>query len=512
VFVDKDDLTALGTLHGLMSSSVFTALVRVMAGWNFEVGVVKRTPVPDINTEASRALAEHARQAWSVGRAQDRGNEISHAFETPALVRDGEGSLEARANRRAHALQRAEGELRTLQAEIDDLCFDLYGIDEADRRAITEGLGGATVDDDGDGDISDNSKGDEPEETPVDASTLTADLLSWCVGGAFGRFDVRLATGEREPPREPDPFDPLPVCSPGMLTGEDGLPLDAPPDGYLITWPEDGVLVDDPGHPRDLTAAMRAVFDVVFRTDADAFWTEASELVDPNGQDIRRWLQKTYFSEHIKRYSKSRRKAPIYWQLATPSASYSVWLYAHRVGRDSLYQVLNDFVSPKLQAEERKLHSLREEAGENPSSSQRKELAAQESFVSELRVLKDEVARVAPLWNPDLNDGVVIVSAPLHGLVPQLKAWQKELKSHWDALAAGKYDWAHLAMHLWPERVVPECAEDRSLAIAHDLEDVFWEQDTDGKWHAREEPTSSVAELVAERSSPAVKDTLEQLV
>ena len=64
--------------------------------------------------------------------------------------------------------------------------------------------------------------------------------------------------------------------------------------------------------------------------------------------------------------------------------------------------------------------------------------------------------------------------APLWRLVPQHKPWQKELKSKWDELAAGKYDWAHLAMHLWPERVVPKCATDRSLAIAHGLEDVFW--------------------------------------
>ena len=46
------------------------------------------------------------------------------------------------------------------------------------------------------------------------------------------------------------------------------------------------------------------------------------------------------------------------------------------------------------------------------------------------------------------------------------KAWQKELKKTWDELCAGAYDWAHLAMHLWPERVVPKCAADRSLAIA----------------------------------------------
>jgi hypothetical protein len=43
--------------------------------------------------------------------------------------------------------------------------------------------------------------------------------VRWAVGVAFGRFDWRLATGERDAPPEPDPFDPLPAKSPGMLPG-----------------------------------------------------------------------------------------------------------------------------------------------------------------------------------------------------------------------------------------------------------------------------------------------------
>lgn len=105
----------------------------------------------------------------------------------------------------------------------------------------------------------------------------------------------------------------------------------------------------------------------------------------------------------------------------------------------------------------------------------------------------------------------IVGGAPLWRLVPQNKAWQKELKSTWDALAEGKYDWAHLAMHLWPERVVPRCAKDRSLAIAHGLEDVFWVEGSDGKWTVRKSPTKSVDELVKERTSPAVKSALKSL-
>jgi hypothetical protein len=102
--------------------------------------------------------------------------------------------------------------------------------------------------------------------------------------------------------------------------------------------------------------------------------------------------------------------------------------------------------------------------------------------------------------------------APLWRLVPQHRPWQRELKSRWDELNAGKHDWAHLAMHLWPERVVPKCATDRSLAIAHGLNDTFWVEAADGKWKPRATPARPLDELVRERSSPAVKAALNGLL
>ena len=127
-------------------------------------------------------------------------------------------------------------------------------------------------------------------------------------------------------------------------------------------------------------------------------------------------------------------------------------------------------------------------------------------------MLLDEVKRVAPLWNPSLDDGVILTMAPLWQLVSQHKPWQKELKSKWEDVVAGKYDWARLAMNLWPERVLPKCATDRSLAIAHGLEDVFWMQGDDGKWKSRRSPTRPIEDLVRERTSVAVKAALKSLL
>ncbi len=95
-----------------------------------------------------------------------------------------------------------------------------------------------------------------------------------------------------------------------------------------------------------------------------------------------------------------------------------------------------------------------------------------------------------------------------------------ECQSCWNALCAGEYDWSHMAMHLWPERVVPKCVDDASVAIAHSLVSVFWEKDAKGKWLKRNPPTeagkagwqATIDRLVAQRSSREVKDALSKLL
>jgi hypothetical protein len=481
VFVANDDADQLLALLAIVSSSAFRALVELQlaaaeakggAAHSYEVGVIQRTPIPHVPSDDVAPLCALARRIWSLERSLDIRSEVSHAFILPALLRVEGGTLAARVVAWARQVATIEAEVAALRAEIDARCLDLYEIDEADRRLIADGFGGNVEELEGDAKSAEEGQGDDVDaDTGIDAVALATELLSWAVGVAFGRFDVRLATGARPLPDEPAPFDPLPVCSPAMLTGDDGLPLASAPAGYPLAFPENGILVDDPGHPRDLPAAVRGVFEVVFDERADAIWQEAAALLSPKDHDLRTWLASTFFEHHLKRYSKSRRKAPILWQLGVPSGRYSVWLYAHRLTRDSFFRVQRDVVEPKLFYEERQLASLVQDAGSRPSARERKQIAAQEDFLRELRGLLGEVKNVAPTWNPTLDDGVVLTMAPLWRLVPQHKPWQRELKSKWEELAAGKYDWAHLAMHLWPERVTSKCAGDRSLAIAHGLDE-----------------------------------------
>jgi hypothetical protein len=508
-FVKDDRQGELLACGAILNSRIFGGLVAVQLArtelaQSFEVGLIQQTPFPDINNEVATDLASRSLRAWSLKRKLDTRSEYSHAFLLPALLQGDRESLVHRAESWNRLLGNVQVELDVLSKEIDDRAYSLYSISAEDRQRIEQGFGIASELDEAEAaEVEDN----EDEPTELDATPMAASLLSWSLGVAFGRFDVRLATGERPAPPEPEPFDPLPVCSPGMLTGDDGLPLSQPPDGYPLAFPTDGLLVDDPGHPQDLISAVRSVFEVVF-DDHDSRWKEAAELLGTS--ELRSWFASDFFGPHIKRYSKSRRKAPIYWQFATPSGSYSVWLYIHRATGDSLFRVL-ELVSQKLQHEEGKHAALLQDAGPSPSPSQRRDLEQQESFLSELRGLKAEVARVAPLWRPDLDDGVLLNFAPLWRLVPQLSSWQTECRSAWDKLVDEHFNWAHLAMHLWPEHVVPKCQIDRSLAIAHGLEDTFWLEDSSGTWRQREVAEATIQQLIAERSSATVKAALQDL-
>lgn len=313
-------------------------------------------------------------------------------------------------------------------------------------------------------------------------------MLSWSLGVAIGRFDIRVATGARHVTAQSDPFDCIPSLSPGML------PTDSP-----VFTASTGILVDDVGHTSDIVASVTAVF-------------ESIGVAAPDPQLLRRYFAREFFPVHLKAYSKNRRKAPIYWQIGTPSGGYSIWIYTHAINKDTLFRLQTDLVTPKLAHEKRQLDQMRLDAGDNPNRTRRTAIASLVGLVDELQGFLNELSLVAPLWNPHPDDGIIINFAPLWRAVPQHRSWQRELASTWHTLCHGGHDWTHLSMHLWPERVVPKCAVDRSLAIAHGLGDVFWEVGADGKWKPRPIPTRPFDELINERSSVSVKAALKGLI
>jgi hypothetical protein len=189
----------------------------------------------------------------------------------------------------------------------------------------------------------------------------------------------------------------------------------------------------------------------VWGDDAEAL--EAVLCTHLGVSEIREYFRRSgtggMWLDHITRYSKSRRKAPIYWLLQSSKRNYALWLYYPRSDKDILFKAVVNYVEPKIRLETSRLETLTSQkvaAGESGKEAKRlaKEVERQEDFLSELRDFEDKLRRAANLHlEPDLNDGVVLNIAPLWELVP----W-KEAKSYWDELLKGEYEWSSIGKQL----------------------------------------------------------------
>lgn len=442
----------LSSLLGLCNSAVFDYLFKVSLGRfgfpEFVVGVLHQLPVPNLFDDAG--FSQIAHNHVYIRQRMDSVNLTSNIFYLPALLQvPGEMIAERLVAWRSRVAE-AELQLAAYQREIDEIAFRLYSISDADRRVI-QGPAPAheplPIDDEED-EIDDEV---EAESVPTDQRLLTADLIAYAVGCVVGRWDVRFATHEQPEPELPEAFTALPVCAPGALTGEDGLPLSEAPAGYRLRVDSDGILVDDSTHADDIISRVREVFELFWPKTAEAREREACELLVV--KDLRDYFRKPtaggFWTDHVKRYSKSRRKAPIYWLLRSSKGNYSLWLYYHRLDKDILYKALLSYVEPKIQMEENNLAELRSQR-ENAGTAGReaklveKQFDKQESFLSELLDFRDRLKRAADLHlEPDLNDGVVLSIAPLWELVP----WT-EAKKYWNELLEGKYEWSSVSRQL----------------------------------------------------------------
>jgi hypothetical protein len=217
-----------------------------------------------------------------------------------------------------------------------------------------------------------------------------------------------------------------------------------------------GILVDDRGHGHDLP---HLVEEVLARTEASI------------AKDVRRWIRREFFPFHLQRYSRSGRKAPIYWPLSTESGTYTLWLYYPSLTSQTLYTAVNDFLEPKLEHIGKQTFALRAK-GNARNRDEDQTLEALQPLEGELAGLRDTLLQIAPTYRPNPDDGAQITATALWPLFRH-KPWQRLLKETWSKLEKGGYDWAHLAMAYWPDRVREKCRTDKSLAIAHDLEHLY---------------------------------------
>lgn len=232
-----------------------------------------------------------------------------------------------------------------------------------------------------------------------------------------------------------------------------------------------GLIDHERGQLSNFAQRIRSALIELFGSKADEIESEICRALST--RDLETYIEKPtgFFADHLKRYTSNRRNAPIYWPLSTPSGGYTVWLYYPSLTSQTLYTAINDFVEPKLKQVGTDVTALRTK-GSARTRDDEKQFEALQALELELIELRDTLLKLAPAYKPNHDDGVQISAAPLWPLFRH-KPWQKLLKETWAKLAKGDYDWAHLAMNYWPERVREKCKPDKSLAIAHGLEHLY---------------------------------------
>jgi len=464
IFVKNDDL---GWVHAILSSAVAKYFLKLMTDRRkWEPGYVKQIPFIRPDSQITTYLASLSETAIQLTKKVEKFDETTHIFHLPATISSTiVSSIRSCIKEYLGTEKERQVQLNIIDDRINQTVSDIYDVPEILEYESVE----QQLEDDPD-------EADDWQLTNINTPDFVTDLLMWCVGVAFGRWDVRFALDQSLLPELQGPFDPLPVCAPGALVGPDGLPaqsgnivseawLRARPN--VISLPEDfqgvatiqnedyplpivwsGILVDDPTHPWDIVTAVRRVLQLIWSNQAVAIENEACQIL---GYDsFRDWFRdpnKGFYNFHIKRYSKSRRKAPICWLLQSQKRNYGLWLYYHRLNKDTYFTTGREFVDAKIKLEENLLEELRQ-AGVSKTGSalkaQEKMLATQIDMVEEIKAFGKALDSVALLeLNPDLNDGVVLNIAPLHEITP----W-KEANKYWNELLKCKFNWSTISQQM----------------------------------------------------------------
>lgn len=270
---------------------------------------------------------------------------------------------------------------------------------------------------------------------------VAEDLYSYLVGCAFGRWDVRIGRKPSLASPFPGLFDAVPVCPPGMLVGTDGMPVQQAPDDYPIALSPHRLLFDEAGHRFDLVAAVEASTAALVESPV----TILHEVEQLLGRDLRDYLRRQFFKAHLGRYSKSRRKAPIYWPLYVPSKQWGVWVYAPGLTRETLFAIdaAADQRLGSAIAETRRLEAQQLIDGGTTTRELAQELERERKLAEELRLFQREARRIAEMgWEPDLDDGIVLCASPFAEIFPD---WKNELTATRKEIKRGDYGWASVS-------------------------------------------------------------------
>ena len=310
----------------------------------------------------------------------------------------------------------------------------------------------------------------------INKQVMAQEIVMELVGMAFGRWNIRYAAQPDSIPPFSDVFDPLPFMPVVALKTEEA-------QAYPLSLPADGILMGNDRHPDSLVKRVQEVMHRLWQNDADEIEIELCQLIDTDSLQIYLESPNGFFDYHFKRYTKSRRKAPIYWPVSSPDGEVTLWVY---------YPKLSDQTLPHLLLLLSKEHiAAQSDLTAAQLANDKKREAALLNLMGDMQALDAELQRVNDLpYKPNHDDGVPVTAAPLRNVFRH-NGWKRECLSNWEALQEGEYDWSHLAYALYPDRIRDKAKKDWCMALTHGLEELCENKPKEKKSRKKrsEEPT-----------------------
>ena len=293
------------------------------------------------------------------------------------------------------------------------------------------------------------------QQNVIDRQVMAQEIIQELVGMAFGRWDIRFAQHPDTIPPFGDVFDTLPFMPVVSLANA--------PANYPVNIPDDGILSNDDQSPLCLAKRVRDVIHTIWPAIADDVEFELCRLI---GYDS---LQQ-YFDEpmglfdyHFRRYTKSRRKAPIYWPVSSPQGEITYWIYYPKLNQNTLPTLIL-----KLESE---ATIIRNNLTKTQAANDKAEANHWLLLQQENEGLTEELRRINTNYKPNHDDGVPVTAAPLVALFRH-RQWQNECRDNLNELQQGEYDWSHLAYAMFPSRIREKARRDWCMALTHGLEEL----------------------------------------
>ena len=290
------------------------------------VGYMNLLPMPDYATHQSdierivNAIIDIKRKWFSL----DETNLEYHGLIAQMELK---GGIEAGLDKMQEQLTADYARYEELVKENDDLWMDLADIDRGSefrqtlndykaRRPYEEllSIDGAS------------------NQNLIDKKTMAQEMVMELVGMAFGRWNTAYVKEEKAIPAFGDVFDSLPFM-PVVSQGEEPCPAQ-------LAVPSDGIMTNEEESPLCLASHVREVMIWLWGDRADDMEYELCQLIGCKSLQAYLSSPTGFFDYHFKRYTKSRRKAPIYWLLASEDGTVDYWVYYPKLSKNTLPQLI----------------------------------------------------------------------------------------------------------------------------------------------------------------------------